>query len=115
MPALNYKKRFADLVEKGFKRSTIRGIRKRPIRIGDPLYHFTGMRTKNCRKLKDSVCRLEREILIKPNGTLCLDGQAMYRLSAEALALADGFSSLQDFVDFFCPAGEEFRGQYIQW
>ena len=39
MPILNYKKQFAPLVESG-----------------DRLYHYTGLRTKACRKLLESTC-----------------------------------------------------------
>ena len=73
MPALNYQKRFAPLVEK------------------------------------------VRDIQIKANGTVLIDGQAIYQKNAEAIALRDGFVSLQEFIDFFCPAGDDFRGQYIEW
>ena len=115
MPALNYQKRFAALVERGYKRSTIRATRKRPICVGDTLFHYTGMRTKQCRSLGRDTCKLVRDICIKSNGTVLLDGQAIYRESAKALADHDGFDSLQAFFDFFCPAGDDFRGQYIQW
>ena len=115
MPALNYQKRFALLVENRFTRSTLRAMRKRPIYIGDTLYHYTGMRTKQCRLLCQEKCTLVRDIQIKANGTVRLDGQAIYQASAEQIALQDGFVSLQEFIDFFCPAGDDFRGQYIQW
>lgn len=115
MPALNYQKRFSLLVQDGHKRSTIRATRKRPIYIGDTLYHYTGMRTKSCRLLRTEKCTLVRDIAIKPNGTVLLDGQAMYRESIKAIADHDGFGSLQEFIDFFCPDGQAFTGQYIQW
>lgn len=115
MPALNYQKRFAALVEHGYKRSTIRATRKRPICIGDTLYHFTGMRTKQCRPLGRNTCTVVMDICIKPTGTVLLDGVALYRESAGALANHDGFDSLQAFFDFFCPKGKVFHGQYIQW
>lgn len=50
MPALNFSK-FIAAVEDGSKPLTIRDIRKNPIRPGDVLYMFTGMRTRQCRKL----------------------------------------------------------------
>lgn len=51
MPALNFTK-FISAVEDGSKPLTIRDIRKNPIRPGDVLYMFTGMRTRQCRPLK---------------------------------------------------------------
>lgn len=115
MPALNYQKRFAVLVKNRVKRSTIRATRKRPIYIGDTLYHYTGMRSKQCRLLREDKCTLVRDIQIKANGTVLIDGQAIYQKNAAAIAFQDGFVSLQEFIDFFCPAGADFRGQYIQW
>jgi hypothetical protein len=58
MPAFNYKKQFAELVATGRKRQTIRAMRKRPIKVGDKLYHFTGMRTKQCSQLlpEPTIC-----------------------------------------------------------
>ena len=51
MPALNFKKQFAEKVETGEKRQTVRAKRKRAFVVGDKLYLYTGMRTKYCRKL----------------------------------------------------------------
>lgn len=60
MPALNYQKRFAPLVESGKKKHTIRACRKdgRDPRPGEVLYQYTGMRTKGCRKLREDICRV---------------------------------------------------------
>jgi len=51
MPALNFQSRFADLVASGKKRQTIRPVRRHPIKAGDLLHLFTGMRTKRCKRL----------------------------------------------------------------
>ena len=56
MPALNFQKQFVPLIESGEKRQTIRSQRKQPIKVGDLLYLYTGQRTKNCRKLAESIC-----------------------------------------------------------
>jgi len=70
MPALNFQARFADAVERGDKTQTIRAPRKRPFKVGDNLYLYTGMRTKWCRKLLDAVCigvdpiRIERNNMV---------------------------------------------------
>ncbi len=50
MPAYNFQARFADLVESGAKRQTMRKS-ARGAAQGRPAYLFTGMRTKNCRRL----------------------------------------------------------------
>ena len=48
MPALNFQKRFADLVESGEKCQTIRKCSKdgRDPKVGDTLYLYTGQRPK---------------------------------------------------------------------
>lgn len=115
MPALNYQQRFADKVETRAKRSTIRATRKHPFRVGDELFHYTGMRTRSCRKLGQAICTSVQGICIKSNGTISIDGQALYRPSAEKIAVGDGFETLEQFVEFFCQGGAEFHGQYIQW
>ena len=53
MPSLNFQAQFAPLVESGAKRTTIRALRRdgRNPKRGDPLYMFTGQRTRSCRRL----------------------------------------------------------------
>ena len=59
MPALNFQRRFARLVERGLKRSTIRAYRldRRDSKPGDRLFLFTGQRTTSSRRL---VARIGR-------------------------------------------------------
>jgi hypothetical protein len=100
MPAYNFKTRFADAVENGDKCQTIRKRRKRPTRVGDTLYLYTGMRTKACRLLRTETC-----IGIAPidiyDGRIVFDGSELPRWHAKALAEHDGFDTLSDFFEFF--------------
>ena len=50
MVAYNFQKQFADAVERGEKRQTIRAPRRdgRHAKVGDKLQLYTGMRTKQC-------------------------------------------------------------------
>ena len=73
MPILNYRKEFAPLVESGEKRLTIRAMRKRPFKSGDRLFHYTGLRTKACRKLLESTCLFADRIDIIPHGTVFIN------------------------------------------
>lgn len=78
MALLNFQKQFADLIEAGTKRQTIRAARKYPIKVGDKLYLYTGLRTKYCRKLKTKfdkidekgktfvICKSVQDIIIEP-------------------------------------------------
>lgn len=92
MPALSFTKELAPLVESGEKRQTIRATRKTPIREGDRLYLYTGMRTKSCRKLREEVCREVLQITIKDWGVM-LDGKILGPRQLESFAKADGFRS----------------------
>ena len=123
MPALNYKEQFAPAVEIGLidaenpkaKRQTIRAWRKRPIKKGDRLYMYTGMRMKKCRKLGEAVCKRARRIDISYEG-IYLDGVRIAVREAEALARADGFDRLVLLYRFFKKThGFPFSGQLIEW
>ena len=64
MAILNFHKRFAEKVEAGTKQQTIRGFRKYPIQVGDKLYLYTGLRSKDARKLREGECLRNRVIKI---------------------------------------------------
>ena len=117
MPALNYKKHLAPLVESGEKRQTIRADRKdgRNPHVGDRLYHFTGLRTKVCRKLREDDCTSVENICIDCHsvvvGTMYLTG-----IEIEVLAIADGFKDTNTFIEFFRTGYElPFYGKLIKW
>lgn len=128
MVALNYQNRFADMVERGEKRQTIRADGKRhPPVVGDELQHYTGMRTKNCRLLRRSICSLvvpvfinskERTVTVFMGRTEPPIGERKI-LAGEQLenfAHADGFHDADAFFAFFC-ADESpvFKGNLIRW
>ena len=113
MPALNFKKEFADLVESGKKTQTIRRPWKRPIYTGDKLYLYTGMRTKSCRKLGEGVCKSVKQITISSDGWVNVDH---IEFPASRIAYKDGFNSVEDFIGFFLKRyGLPFRGILIEW
>jgi hypothetical protein len=126
MPALSYHAQFAQAVEAGQKLQTIRAMRKVPVKAGDTLYHYTGMRTKACRKLGVSFCQSANQIDIF-TGRFCAvflqmsPGGGQHRLTnyeITALAKADGFSSRVDFLKWFgkdCADLHHFSGQLITW
>ncbi|THU34228.1 hypothetical protein FAM09_24735 [Niastella caeni] len=65
MPAYSFKQRFVPFVEDGSKPHTIRGRRKKGFaKKGDILYHYFGLRTKWCRKLREEICTNVRTIII---------------------------------------------------
>ena len=120
MPLLGYKKQFAHLVESGEKRQTIRAMRKRPFKVGDRLYHYFGLRTKQCRKLLESDCIAADDIIIYEKGDVYINGRCLYESAKESFAHADGFRSPghlweQMLVFFKSVHGLPFKGQLIKW
>ena len=117
MTSLSYRPWLAPKVLNGSKPHTIRVKRKRPIRAGDLIQHFTGMRTTACKRLGESLCTGAYEITIDvkeravfvPQGfvdQLRQDGlfPPVVSYDADDLARMDGFDSLDAFLDFFRPA-----------
>ena len=115
MALLGYKKQFAQAVESGIKRQTIRAKRKYPIKLGENLYHYTGLRTKNCRKLLESKCLGVADIRIHVDGIFVSD-QKLKEVNAKELAKQDGFSDTESFIEFFrINHGFPFHGDLIRW
>lgn len=127
MPALNFQKQFAPAVKAGTKKQTIRSIRKRPFKKGDKLYLFTGMRTKNCVRLKDAICKSVFTIKIYDTSTTKYLAFSIYSdisirlfgknsLEANSFARRDGFKDADEMIEWFQKThGLPFHGQLIKW
>lgn len=128
MPALGYKARFADLVASGAKSHTIRRPRVHPLKPGDILQHYTGMRTKACRRLREpTVCTAVTGITIfaKHKVVILAPGSKRYPVdvsraldndTVNALAKADGFADAAEFFAWFGEQhGPTFEGFLIEW
>jgi hypothetical protein len=119
MPLLGFKRRFAPKVKSGEKRQTIRSMRKRPIKVGDKLFHYVGLRTKKCKKLLESACKKVEYIIMRKHHDFIfvrigrsdeyLDMDGLHKL-----AVADGFNNFEEFKDFF-KNRLPFEGQIIYW
>jgi hypothetical protein len=119
MPLLSFQKRFAPAVEDGFKRQTMRALRKsgRDPKAGDTLYLYTGLRTKKCRQLGLEKCTAVKPIVVTPD-TICLDGKYLDRHARDAFAIADGFGSFDEMIEWMAlDVGREFpwRGIVVYW
>jgi hypothetical protein len=130
MVALNFKAEFADDVEEGRKRRSIRAPRKdgRDPKKGQALQLYTGMRQPGCRKLGDSIVARVRPVEISHAG-ICLDGRMLFAGDTPAyqgspdpeaydgdFARADGFDNFSDMADWFAKQhGLPFRGNLIEW
>lgn len=106
MVLYGFKKRFASLVADGSKVHTIRDPRKddRHAKPGDRLQLYTGLRTKQCKKLvdPDPVCWQVFDInIFAGNRLIQINGLEATTDEIAQLIQGDGFSSAFDFWDFF--------------
>ena len=103
MPALNFQTRFAPKILSGEKPFTLRALRKdgRDPQAGQPLYLFTAMRTKQCKKFAEHPCRFAV--------TICLGWKLVAippfapLIAADKLELfsrLDGFENYEAFCRF---------------
>ena len=125
MPTLNHTA-FPEKVIDGTKRRSIRAKRKRgEFKVNKPIYHFSGLRTKACKRILDSVCEAVRDIKIffipETNcHSVIVDGLVLDDLEINALATSDGFESVQAFFDYFTLGKckrlrKEFHGNIVDW
>lgn len=79
MGALSFKGQFVPKViaglkhKPGGKRQSIRNFRKRPLKVGEPVYLYFAMRTKWCKKIGESVIKSVQEIRIDENEVTVYD------------------------------------------
>lgn len=126
MPALNFKAQFVPKIQAGTKRHTIRATRKVPVKLGDTLYLYCGMRHKGAfRILPDAVkCTEIQTIQIQSLAggiRIVIDGNELAEDEMQRLAQADGFENLAAFCHFWqithgdAQRHVNFAGQIIHW
>lgn len=116
MVAYNFQAQFADAVERGEKRQTIRAIgKRRHAKEGDKLQLYTGMRTKACRKLREAVCHDFCHILIEAD-KIWTSRPLEIHTDLDRWAKSDGFPDWPTMRDFFANThGLPFNGVLIRW
>lgn len=122
MLALNFKPQFVDRILSGHKYTTIRKQRKHPIKVGDALYLYTGLRTKDCQKLADAVCVKTTQIKLIHRGSRGIfcsyptdESRGYYTpIGYEDLYKSEGFDSSKDMEAFFA-RNPEGPYQLIEW
>ena len=116
MPALNFSKQFADAVEFGEKTQTIRQRRKVPIKIGDKLYLYSGMRVEpKATPLGEVICRATADVVINER-KIVFAGRVLESSEEKYLAGNDGFDTVKDFRAWFRDHyGLPFHGVLIVW
>lgn len=110
MVAYSFRPMFGDQISALVKCQTVRADRKRHACAGEHLQLFTGMRTRQCRKLIDpdpvctSVHRIEISVSTLINAlvaSIIIDGIPLDRDEIEAFARADGFAP--ELLPACCP------------
>jgi hypothetical protein len=122
MPLIHFQQRFAEDVETGVKRQTIRLERKRPIKPGDRLILGTWEGKpyrSNVRRLRMEICLEATDIIIGADGceaAMSINGRRLGWAERTMLARADGFEHCLEMVDWFKKThGLPFHGVIIRW
>lgn len=117
MAILNFKKQFVPMIRSGRKKHTIRATRKYPIKAGETLYLYTGLRQKGAKRIAVKTCTKVEAISIDyvcGVQQIYLGGQMLDATEKERLSFADGFSSFQEMMNFW-DGRLPFTGNIIHW
>ena len=115
MPAYNFQPVFAAAVEAGWKVQTIRAKRKNRPRVGQIAHCFTGMRTRQCRRIGTWKIEDVVDVRIDYAGVI-LDGSPLRAIDLDAFAWADGFKDWEDMRTWFrATHGLPFHGDLVMW
>lgn len=130
---LGFKKQFVDKILSGSKIHTIREDPKNRWKWPNVIHFATGVRTKNYHQFKEGQCKSVQEIQMfwyrrdfetifrvyidgKSFGTIVInkghEDNPIITGDLEALALNDGFDSLEEFMKWF---KDDFKGKLIHW
>ena len=114
---LGFNKRFERPILNGTKIHTIRADVHKRWRAGMPIQMAVGVRTSRYRCFKEDVCCSVQEVFMScENGIIevSIDGKHFYDL--DALAVNDGFETIDEFAKWFFPTGNgEYWGRIIHW
>lgn len=116
MVAYSFQPRFVAPILLGIKQQTIRGDRKRHARPGDQLQLFTGMRTRQCRRIGTATCSMVERVHLDLVNHLVTVGD-FYRVERTELdewARKDGFRDWIAMRAFWSPQ-DGFEGWLIRW
>lgn len=122
MALINFQERFANDIENGKKRQTIRKQRKYPIKLGETLYLYTGLRTKKARKLRTEICKNVEGIRIQWLGIVLYNDKKRIKKinvgsrTSNKFAEEDGFKDFYQMMAWFDDThGLPFDGVLIKW
>jgi hypothetical protein len=120
MALINFSREdFVDAVADGSKHFTIRQLRKKPIKKGEALQLYTGLRTKQARKLRDAVCKNVWNIKIqnkKSEFLFWLDNNQLSLKEVKGISNKIGFGSVEEWIEYFKEKYKfPFKGHLIEW
>ena len=120
MVAYSFKKQFGPPILAGTKAQTIRADRKRHARPGELVQLFTGMRTRQCRRLGEAPCVAvwPIELHLRDGIVFANGGWIRTEEDLDAFARQDGFCDWSAMVAFWAaehPGVEVFEGVLIRW
>lgn len=126
MPLLNFKEQFVAPIRARRKRHTIRADRKVPVKRGDKLYLYCGLRHKGAYRIlpEPVTCTKVQTIRIRMKDMdecVEVDGTILALDECNRLAVADGFGDFLAFCEFWeREHGDKngtvnFKGQIIHW
>jgi len=98
MPAYNFQKQFVPYILSWRKPHTIRRRRKHVTKVGDWLYLYTGMRTKQCEWICSTRCVRIDPIIILPFEKNLISG---FHIDIKEFVFNDGFEDVDTFYKFF--------------
>lgn len=117
----SFKARFVPLIQSGKKLTTIRAPRKdgKLPKPGEVLHLFTGMRTKQCQKIAEVICKRVLPIRIwRERGVngVTLNGVTLSGAGRNQVAWRDGFENWEEMISFFSTVHTlPFTGHLIEW
>lgn len=119
---LGFQSRFEKKIQSREKRHTIRGKRKRRPQPGEACHCYVNPRRKSMRLLGRWICVAVQDIWIVvergphgvPRYVVTVEGYRLRQDERTALAIADGFESFQEMMEFW--SGRlPFNGDIIHW
>jgi hypothetical protein len=120
MALINFSREdFIDAVTNGSKHFTVRQLRKNPIKKGEALQLYTGLRTKQAKKLRDTICKNVWDIKIenkKDEFLFWLDDNQLTSKKVKDISNKIGFDLVEEWTEYFKQKYKfPFKGQLIEW
>lgn len=126
MALLNFSRpSFVKAILADTKHRTVRPRRKHPIRKGEKLYLYTGLRTPAAKKLREVTCTGVQEVVLVQQAStgssafplrIYLDGKLLNRKALLQFVHSIGFVSPAECYAYFQSHYTfPFRGQVIDW